>query len=395
MICGIAAGLSLNGSTFNRQPTNLPNVGHEKHPFYKRPAAKVLCTVSILAILIFQSAPTVSETYRRSAVSFVSQGNLINGLESIKRAIYYRPFSSVLFTDQAHIYRQMYKKTKDPAAYQNAIKSYGNAIKNNPFFAPYYLEYASMVLAKANRPSELELATTGRFLARGRELNPFYWEIHSNLGTVLFMQGKYEPAVEAYQMALRLYPESVEVHHNLGLAYQAVGNFEGAIAAFSNEIRYSPSDAGSYLRLAKAYLGMAKMTEATNEYQRALELEPMNPMVPKDFGQAALDSGYLEIAEKAYQHALVISPLDADVWTNLGATLFRQEFYGKAASCFVRVIEINPSDLNAYVNLGNCFAKQGKIADALEVYKKALVLDPENLRVQNYISTLKNVQIVN
>ena len=102
----------------------------------------------------------------------------------------------------------------------------------------------------------------------------------------------------------------------------------------------------------------------------------------------------LEFGGELLTATLSADPLDADVWTNLGATLFRQENYGKAATCFVRVIEINPSDLNAHVNLGNCFAKQGKIVDALEVYEKALVLDPENLRVQNYISILKNIHLV-
>jgi len=390
MICGIIAGRTLLVSKSSSKADDRSAGGYMKaRSILRRRINKTVICLCLLAALLFQSAPALSEMHRRQAAILLSEGRPKESLHSIEQAITLRPFSPYLFAEKSYLYKTLFDDDQNPLTYLKALESFGYAIENNPFYAPYYMSYASMLLAKPGGANAQELNRAEVLLAKGVVLNPFYWEIHSSLGTVFFMKDDYEAAVEAYRKALEIHPESADTHHNLGNAYLSLGNFEGAIEAFAKEVEYSEPNAGSYVRLATAYLRHGNLPAAINEYHRALQIEPENISAPKNFGQAALDLGKTDVAEKAYRRAIHLDAEDSGVWHNLGVVLYARKSYGEAASCFEKAIALDSDNTISYLNLGNCYAAQGKLGLALEIYEKVRALEPANKVIKDNIARLE------
>ena len=64
--------------------------------------------------------------------------------------------------------------------------------------------------------------------------------MHINLGMKLAQQRQLPEAVEQYEQALRLDPNSAEAHNNLGLVLFALGKEEQGVREFSTAIRLKP-----------------------------------------------------------------------------------------------------------------------------------------------------------
>ncbi len=77
-----------------------------------------------------------------------------------------------------------------------------------------------------------------------------YAVTHNNLGVVLFHEGKLDEAVAQYSEALRLNPAYVEAHSNLGAALTVQGKVEEAAAHFAHALRLNPTSAAVHNNLA-------------------------------------------------------------------------------------------------------------------------------------------------
>src|SRR5262249_22162129 len=79
------------------------------------------------------------------------------------------------------------------------------------------------------------------------ESNLFDW------GGELLLHRTLDPAVEVFQKATRLYPQSSRLMVGLGMAYYARGNYDDAVKAFLRCADLDPTDARCYKFLSRAY----------------------------------------------------------------------------------------------------------------------------------------------
>lgn len=71
-------------------------------------------------------------------------------------------------------------------------------------------------------------------------ISPSFADAHSNLGTTLVQQGKYDDALTELQKATKLKPTSAPAWGTLATCYQSLGRTEDAINAFKTFLQLSP-----------------------------------------------------------------------------------------------------------------------------------------------------------
>ena len=65
-------------------------------------------------------------------------------------------------------------------------------------------------------------------------------KLHTNLGTVLFSQGRLQEASQEYGAALQIEPRAYLVWHNMGLVYENLGNQARARDAYRRALEIQP-----------------------------------------------------------------------------------------------------------------------------------------------------------
>jgi len=90
-------------------------------------------------------------------------------------------------------------------------------------------------------------------------------------GVILIEKGKTEDAIEEFQSLTEDAPDRPEPYNNLGFLYALQGQYDKARAAMEMAIRIQPTYAMAHENLGDIY---AKL--ASKEYERALHLDPNN-----------------------------------------------------------------------------------------------------------------------
>ena len=146
------------------------------------------------------------------------------------------------------------------------------------------------------------------------------WQAHNHLGAVLYMQGKYDEAMEHFRLAVKMKPENPESHNNLGLTYAIHGDFPRAIAEYRRAIEIK-DDPAMRLNLANALLQTKRYDEAIEQFRTSLQMNPNNPGAHCSLGYALAQTGQLDEAIKEFQEALKIAPDMQIARANLQMTL--------------------------------------------------------------------------
>ena len=83
-----------------------------------------------------------------------------------------------------------------------------------------------------------------------------------------------DKAIEAYERALRLRPDSTETWINLGRLFAETGLTERASTCFNQALSVDPADATAIYNLGVVSQDAGRDQEATEYYQRALQIDP-------------------------------------------------------------------------------------------------------------------------
>lgn len=88
---------------------------------------------------------------------------------------------------------------------------------------------------------------------------------------------KIAEAVECFQDAVELNPNSSKAWYNLGLGLATLGNYyELALGCFERTIELNPVDGEAWNNKGTMLNNLGKVTEALMCYQRAIEIMPWN-----------------------------------------------------------------------------------------------------------------------
>jgi len=212
-----------------------------------------------------------------------------------------------------------------------------------------------------------------------RELEPPVPDANAllNRGNALQQERRFEEAIAAYDLALRLKPDFMEAHNNRGNALKSLGRLEEALAAYDMVIRLAPDLAIAHFNRGFTLKDMHRLEESIASYDEAIRLKP-------DLAEAHLNRGNvlrslksLEAAIASYDRALRIRPDYADVHSNRGFALQELGLLDEAVAAYDRAIRLSPGSVGAYNNRGSALQEMQRPVEAIESYAMALRLKPD------------------
>ncbi len=185
------------------------------------------------------------------------------------------------------------------------------------------------------------------------------------VGNALVNEGRVDEAIEYYQKALALEPESAAFHAGLGSAYyRTKGLDEAAILQYQKALAIDPDYAGAHNNLGYGLLQSGRVNEAITHFQRALVIRPDFAEAHNNLGNGLLQTGRVNEAIAHFQRALELKPDYAEAHNNLGCSLFQAGRVNEAIAHFQRALAIKPDYAEARKNLDYVLHQTGRLNDA-------------------------------
>jgi tetratricopeptide (TPR) repeat protein len=164
------------------------------------------------------------------------------------------------------------------------------------------------------------------------------------IGMTEFQRGQMSEALQHFEKALELNPNSVEVLNNCG-----------------------------------AVLGkMGRYVEAINKFDQVMETKPNSPVFWANRGLALGNLGRLQEALESFEHALKLKHDDPNTLHDRGVSLYKLGRKEEALESFERALKIKPDYILAWYSRGVVLGDLDKTDAAIASYDSALKIDPEH-----------------
>ena len=141
---------------------------------------------------------------------------------------------------------------------------------------------------------------------------------HTERGRILHAQKKYEAAVKAYDLALRIDPDYAAAHHDRGGALMESAQYAEAIRAFDNYLRKGKPEPEIYEARGLARMKLKDLTGAIADFSRALEMEPKSARLYAYRGWTFLVDKAPTPALRDFEQAVQLDPKNADAYNGRG-----------------------------------------------------------------------------
>lgn len=207
-------------------------------------------------------------------------------------------------------------------------------------------------------------------------------EAHTNLGTVLQLQGRLADAAAAYARAVELAPDSANAHANLGSVSYALGDYTQAEALYRRALQLDPKGAHNHSGLGAALHAQGRFDEAVEALRAAVRRSPMWAEPRRTLGLALFRADDYAAAVDACLSALALDGTDITARSVLGLALGQLGAVDDAIGQLERVVQDDPTSATAQFNLGIALQRVQRDADAVAAYRAALALDPRAVRAQ-------------
>ena len=190
-------------------------------------------------------------------------------------------------------------------AHERAVTLFEAALKTDDNFALAHFGLAVSLVATNNRWK------ASREIRKAIQLDESNAEVHRWLGDLLVNSPRrmYDQAIQSYQKAAELSPDTPEVYVGLGDARQAKGQYDEAVAEYQKALALQPDNARVYYGMGKIlYTEKQQYHEAVEAYQKAIQLEPTFMDAHLSLGEVYEEKGLYKEAIERYNHVLSLEP---------------------------------------------------------------------------------------
>ena len=262
-------------------------------------------------------------------------------------------------------------------------------------------------------------------LRRARE-HPNDPAVHARLGELYASDRRFDRAIECFEKATALAPDSPEGLFTLARYYEAEERDLEALRAYDRGLALDPTNAQarnnreklsikralelgkpvalalgpdgpltidpdsatSYYQLGLRYLRNDEAAAAVTALRRAVTMQPGHDAAHLFLGLAYTSLGTYADAEVEYRRAIALRPTNPEAYNYLGLVYYQQQRYRQALSAYRQAIAQAPGYAVAYVNLAASHEALGQSDAALEAYRQALQRDANLTAVQEKIDRL-------
>ena len=208
-------------------------------------------------------------------------------------------------------------------------------------------------------------------------------EIHDVLGDICEAQSHYIDALNHYQQAVRLDPNSDKFAFDLGADLLLHENYDAARTVFHAAEDRFPKASRIYLGLGTSEFMRGKTADAVGAFLKAVDLDPQFEPAYVFLGEAFSfsDSRSTEVATRL-EYLAEKKPASFELQYYYGAALVKEMEDGggrakaaRALASLRRAAALRPTDARVYFHLGEFFRVQQNLTEAAQNYEKAISLD--------------------
>ncbi len=170
-------------------------------------------------------------------------------------------------------------------------------------------------------------------------------EVQLQLGTMLYAEGRYNEALDAYQNAAKTTDTALLRTARAGLITCAlrVAEFDLARHEAENLVKTAPRDASALALYADALWASGLFEEAEGVYKDALALQPGLARGLHGVARSLLARNQLDDAMNQAQAALRLAPRDMEIHHTVGAIYERMHKYEEAAVAYGNYVNLLPN----------------------------------------------------
>ncbi len=206
-----------------------------------------------------------------------------------------------------------------------------------------------------------------------------------------FLEGDTQTAIEKYETAQKLNPESLEISLRLAQLLLGSGKLNEVLPLAESLVQKHPRSTEAHILLGSVDGALRRIDPAIEEYRQVLKLDSKKTEAHLYLGSLLAEKKESAEAEKEFVTFIEVEPQSPLGYYYLGRMSAERKDWAKAENYYQKAIERQPSFLAALIELGIIFEFQKKNDQAVELYQKALRYFPANPRLierlgQIYIS---------
>ena len=279
--------------------------------------------------------------------------------------------------------------------WDKAIETLNTEVTKNPKSDEGYFLLGTVYSEQDNIDKMMDsfgksLAISNKFEKNIEEYKAFQWANNFNRGVSLFQRGNkvtdedstkmyFDMAIEAYNNAIMLEPDSGETYRNLAFVYLTTGKTEESVEPLKKLVEIEQAEEG-YQYLGEVYYTLGanimndfKSSSNAQDSVKAMDyfdksivtLEEGLKKYPENSDmQVARTSAYIgagRIAEAIEASKILVDnePNNKIYRYNYGVLLLNAERYSEAETQLLEALKIDPEYENAIYNLGVTYVKWG------------------------------------
>ena len=219
---------------------------------------------------------------------------------------------------------------------------------------------------------------------KAASLSPETASIYNNRGNVLLAIGFAREAVKDFDRAILLAPGYSAAYANRANAFARLGENEAAIRDFSQAIQLTPQGAAALFGRGRLHLGQNRPHAALRDFTRAVTHDVRFAQGYRGRADAKLLLARFEEAIEDLSRAVAFEPNNVEIYLTRGYAYLASRNTASAIKDFQRAAEINARSSAAYEGLALAHAKAEAYDDALNNLAKALEFDPRSAQAYAY-----------
>ena len=222
--------------------------------------------------------------------------------------------------------------------------------------------------------------------------NPDAIHAYAAFAKFLASQGKTADAAAKLEEARAKLPDSPALQRALGEVAAEQGRFQEALEHFQVALEKNPNDLGTRFLLGRTYRRMHKLDLAAKALDEVAAIDKEYPSIALERGLLFEESGDVQKALEQFESASQKAPNDVDLKLRVGAAYVAVGEVEKALPMLIQVKDLRPNSAEANHFVGRAYLRQGGLeaAAAMRYLQRAVALDPNKAEYHLYVAWAAN-----
>jgi len=206
------------------------------------------------------------------------------------------------------------------------------------------------------------------------------YKVYANLGTAQSRLGKKGKALESYDMANMLHPNSVFILNNRAILRAKLKDYNGALDDFTRSLQIDSLNERTLINRSNLYNIMKDTTSALQDLYTILRFNRNSLPANNNIADVQMARGQLSEAMKTFTDLLNENPGEWIIINNIGEVYLKMKDYDKAFEYANKAIKIKRNFDAPYILRGQVYMKRGDLKKAKKDFQKAIELDTDDER---------------